>query len=527
MAGNGTSLTNVYYNGTMEDWCNITFSNYSSNPMAYAQHFYMLDSNKEYQEVTEIVIPNTITKIGDYQFSGFKNINYIIIPEGVTSIGEYAFSENDVDIIVLPNSLKNIERYAFNNNPKRIFYNGTKKEYHNIILKDGNDSLINETNAKYYNSNVTSIDIIFNDKYSCFKTSDNRILGLKWLDRTVVSVDLNTEFEGANVIYLGDSAFYNCSYLTTITLPDTLTSIGSYAFKGCTNLRCIKFLKEMNVVLIGTGTFEEYENFYINYKSFNFPSRKFFENGDQSALNFNVVNSLVEQINQTLMKGKYLIGKTSESIEINKLSNGEKWFYVCIIEIYNEFQNEDILKISETDQLELLRHLFIDDSEPNAFMPDILNNNQINENEKIEKIKTMGDKINFITNIIIKKFTPSYYKMYAFMFSHWFVCIPAFLTFIPYAYVMVVATSKVSLIEHIVKYLYIYLDEIAGLQEAFADSIENHLNEFDNQNELKQIMIMFWKQSKNNFKKLAKHYKKGGGYKEKIKQVDIKCNKYK
>lgn len=160
-------------------------------------------------------------------------------------------------------------------------------------------------------------------------------------------------------------------------------------------------------------------------------------------------------------------------------------------------------------------------------MPDILNNNQINENEKIEKIKTMGDKINFITNIIIKKFTPSYYKMFDFSGSNWFVFLLFVLTIIPYGYILVLYSSKSSLIDHIMKYLYIYLDAIAGLQEAFADSIGNHLNEFDNQNELKQTMIMFWKQSKNTFKKLAKHYKKGGGYKEKIKQVDIKCNKYK
>lgn len=82
-----SNLTNVYYSGTIEDWCNITFSDSTSNPMSYAEHFYMLDENKEYKEVTEIEIPNTITKIGNYQFCGFNNVTSITIPNSVTSIG--------------------------------------------------------------------------------------------------------------------------------------------------------------------------------------------------------------------------------------------------------------------------------------------------------------------------------------------------------------------------------------------------------------------------------------------------------
>ena len=60
--------------------------------MYYASHFYMLDDNNEYKEVTKIEIPSTITSIGKYQFSGFDNIAEIIIPSSVTSIGSYAFS---------------------------------------------------------------------------------------------------------------------------------------------------------------------------------------------------------------------------------------------------------------------------------------------------------------------------------------------------------------------------------------------------------------------------------------------------
>ena len=112
---NCTSLTNVYYKGTIEDWCNISFNDSNSNPMYYASHFYMLDENNEYKEVTEIVIPETVYKIGNYQFCGFKNVTNITIPNSVTSIGEYAFYVcASLANIEIPDSVTSIDEYAFN-----------------------------------------------------------------------------------------------------------------------------------------------------------------------------------------------------------------------------------------------------------------------------------------------------------------------------------------------------------------------------------------------------------------------------
>ena len=45
--GSCEQLMNVYYNGTIEDWCKIDFSTSDSNPMCYAEHIYMLDENKK------------------------------------------------------------------------------------------------------------------------------------------------------------------------------------------------------------------------------------------------------------------------------------------------------------------------------------------------------------------------------------------------------------------------------------------------------------------------------------------------
>jgi hypothetical protein len=160
-----SALENVYYNGTIEDWCNIKFDSTSSNPISFGDHFYMLDSNDKYYEVTKIEIPNTITLIHDYQLCGFDNLTDVVIPDNVTSIGEWAFfdcrSLTNVTIgnnvasiggsafrgcdsltnITIPNSVTSIKQYGFGfcRNLTQINYNGTKAQWKAISLESGWD----------------------------------------------------------------------------------------------------------------------------------------------------------------------------------------------------------------------------------------------------------------------------------------------------------------------------------------------------------------------------------------------------
>ena len=70
----------------IEAWCNITFGNDDSNPLNYAHHLYLNGS-----EVTNLIIPSTITKINNYAFFGCSGLTAIAIPNSVTSIGTSAF----------------------------------------------------------------------------------------------------------------------------------------------------------------------------------------------------------------------------------------------------------------------------------------------------------------------------------------------------------------------------------------------------------------------------------------------------
>lgn len=79
------NLKSVYI-ADLAAWCNISFSDVSSNPIRVNQHLYIND-----EEVKDLVIPNGVTSIGRYAFYCCNSLTSLTIPNSVTSIGERAF----------------------------------------------------------------------------------------------------------------------------------------------------------------------------------------------------------------------------------------------------------------------------------------------------------------------------------------------------------------------------------------------------------------------------------------------------
>ena len=91
-------------------WCGIKFNNYDSNPLYYAKHIY----SDEDTEIANLIIPNSVTSIGDYAFWYCSGLTSVIIPNSVTSIGNFAFAYCfGLTSITIGNSVTSIRNYAF------------------------------------------------------------------------------------------------------------------------------------------------------------------------------------------------------------------------------------------------------------------------------------------------------------------------------------------------------------------------------------------------------------------------------
>ena len=86
---NCTRLTEVHISD-LGVWCAIDFDDESANPLSVAGALY-LNGNR----VTELVIPENVTKIGNYAFYGCKWVGDLTIPAAVKQIGKYAFGGCD------------------------------------------------------------------------------------------------------------------------------------------------------------------------------------------------------------------------------------------------------------------------------------------------------------------------------------------------------------------------------------------------------------------------------------------------
>ncbi len=123
-------------------WCGISFTNNSANPLNIVHHIY----SDENTEITEIVIPEGVKKIGQYAFYSCEDITSVTIPSSVTRIGSNAFScgiklsEVNVNMNIPIEIDESVFKYTGENYSKDIIYlvatlkvpNGSKNLYSNV-----------------------------------------------------------------------------------------------------------------------------------------------------------------------------------------------------------------------------------------------------------------------------------------------------------------------------------------------------------------------------------------------------------
>ena len=197
------------------------------------------------ESLTSIVIPNSLTKIERRVFQSCENLSSVVIPNSVTSIGNYAFWNcSSLTSVVIPNSVTSIGSSAFRDcrNLKVIFNNSE------LIFTKGSTE---HGYIAYYAEVIWNVydqigDFIFTeeDGTNCLRAYIGNRHNLKLPENYK---------EGSYAI--GDYAFMNNSVLTSVEIPNSVTSIGDSAFYSCHNLQSV--LIGNGVANIGKNAFGE------------------------------------------------------------------------------------------------------------------------------------------------------------------------------------------------------------------------------------------------------------------------------
>ena len=170
---NCEALTALYITDVVA-WCKVLFESWHSSPMVYAHQLFL---NGE--KVTDLVIP-----------------------EGVTSIGEFAFLGCSLNSVTIPTTLKTLGPWALCCTDMTAVHISDLRAWCDIQFGAESNPLINANHLFLNGEEVKELEY----------------------PKGFVSVN---------------ESFHGCTGLTSVTLPSSVTSIGSFAFMGCTNLTTV------------------------------------------------------------------------------------------------------------------------------------------------------------------------------------------------------------------------------------------------------------------------------------------------
>ena len=181
--------------------------------------------------LTTVNLPESVISIGGHAFYGCSGLTSIVIPNSVTSIGEEAFAYcESLAKIVIGESVISIGKGAF------ACYNLIK-----VIWNAINCSDLDKGDKSIFGPYT---DVIFNIKSFEFGDLVQHIpANLCYNMNSLRNIEIPN-----SVTSIGDYAFWGCAYLTSVVIPDNVVSIGEGAFYSCLAMQSLTIGKSVETI---------------------------------------------------------------------------------------------------------------------------------------------------------------------------------------------------------------------------------------------------------------------------------------
>ena len=210
--------------------------------------------------LTSVTIGNSVTSIGDLAFYDSVSLTSVTIPDSVTSIGSRAFEYCGLTSVIIGDSVTSIgwNAFVYCSSLESITFRGNAPTRHTFSGVSDFAKIFIYPGATGFGETFGGLPVVYKTvlptDHLRYKVGGNTVTITDCNEIVSGALAIPLTYDGKPVTSIGDRAFWKCTNLTSVTIPDSVTRIGLWSFRRCTSLTSVTIPD--SVISIYNGAFE-------------------------------------------------------------------------------------------------------------------------------------------------------------------------------------------------------------------------------------------------------------------------------